>query len=86
METDQILDLFNVSASAAGDVAPLPPADSSSTINVNGVGEDNAVDATGAVRQPGQGKSFLDEIGELWDENQYKEEFDIDAFLSTMKA
>lgn len=78
MQTDQILDLFNVSSGDAADAAPpLPSKDD------DDVKEDDAVDATGAVREKGK-KGFLDELGELWDEKQYEEEYDLDAFLATM--
>ncbi|KAH7135633.1 hypothetical protein B0J11DRAFT_518810 [Dendryphion nanum] len=81
MQTDQILDLFNVSADSADpSTLPLPPTNDSAT----GIDENDAVDATGAVREKGQ-KGFLDEIGELWDERQYEEEFDLDGFLGKMK-
>jgi TATA-binding protein-associated factor len=77
METDQILDLFNLSTDANEGVPALP---ADNTIN-----EEDAVDATGEVREKGK-KGFLDELGELWDEKQYEEEFDLDGFLKTMKG
>ncbi|KAF2091944.1 hypothetical protein K490DRAFT_61390 [Saccharata proteae CBS 121410] len=79
METDQILDLFNLSSSDGDAAAPLPSA------NGDAIHEDDAVDATGEVREKGK-KGFLDELGELWDERQYQEEFDLDNFLATMKG
>ncbi|KAK8153629.1 SNF2 family DNA-dependent ATPase domain-containing protein [Phyllosticta citrichinensis] len=88
METDQILDLFNLSTDGADD--PLgAPGGGSSTAAPGGAGqhdisEEDAVDATGEVREKGK-KGFLDELGELWDERQYQEEFDLDNFLATMK-
>lgn len=81
METDQILDLFNVSASGAEDVAPAPPDPNSTDVNMN---EDDAVDATGEVREKGK-RGFLDEIGELWDEKQYEEEYNLDSFIAGLK-
>ncbi|KAF2275434.1 uncharacterized protein EI97DRAFT_468006 [Westerdykella ornata] len=81
MQTDQILDLFNVSADSADSSAmPLPPTD-----NEGAIDENDAVDATGNVREKGQ-KGFLDELGELWDERQYEEEFDLEGFLGKMKG
>ena len=78
METDQILDLFN-----------LGETDSSLSLedkkDTDGVDEADAVDAEGNVRQKGK-KGVLDELTELWDERQYEEEFDLQGFLSTMKA
>ena len=80
MQTDQILDLFNVSADSA-DSSSLPPPPN----NDAGIDENDAVDAEGNVREKGQ-KGFLDELGELWDERQYEEEFDLEGFLGKMKG
>lgn len=83
METDQILDLFNFGSVADPnnpDAPPPPPVP-----DRDGVTEDDAVDATGEVREKGK-KGFLDELGELWDERQYEEEYDLDAFLATMRG
>ncbi|KAK5047397.1 TATA-binding protein-associated factor mot1, partial [Cryomyces antarcticus] len=75
METDQILDLFN-----------LGETDSALDLEkTNTAREEDMVDATGEVREKGK-KGFLDELGELWDEKQYEEEYDLDAFLATMKG
>ena len=78
METDQILDLFNLSDGAA-----LPPLDQTNSLEDGGKEED-MVDATGEVREKGK-KGWLDEIGELWDDRQYEEEFDLGGFLEKMK-
>ncbi|KAH7047549.1 SNF2 family DNA-dependent ATPase domain-containing protein [Macrophomina phaseolina] len=77
METDQILDLFNLSTDSADLSNP--------NANNDTINEEDAVDATGEVREKGK-KGFLDELGELWDERQYQEEFDLDNFLATMKG
>jgi TATA-binding protein-associated factor len=84
MQTDQILDLFNVSADSA-DPSALPPPPGAGG---SGIHEDDAVDVTGEVREKGDkgGKGFLDEIGELWDEKQYDEELDLESFLAKMKG
>jgi TATA-binding protein-associated factor len=78
METDQILDLFSL-----GDVgaAAMPDANATGAADV----EDSAVDATGEVRERGK-KGLVDELGELWEDKQYEEEFALDSFLRTMKA
>ena len=78
METDQILDLFNISTSDPSAAPPLPGADEAVT-------EEDAVDATGEVREKGK-RGFLDELDDLWDERQYTEEYDLDSFLATMKG
>lgn len=77
METDQILDLFNISTDSAG---ALPPEPGDTAIT-----EEDAVDATGNLREKGK-RGFLDELGELWDEKQYTEEFNLDGFLASMKG
>ncbi|KAF2212433.1 hypothetical protein CERZMDRAFT_97704 [Cercospora zeae-maydis SCOH1-5] len=78
METDQILDLFNL-----GETDPnLAISDKP---EANGVDESNAVDAEGNMREKGK-KGILDELSELWDDKQYEEEFNLDGFLKTMKA
>jgi TATA-binding protein-associated factor len=84
MQTDQILDLFNVSADS-NDPAALPAPPSNAKDDTGGIDENDAVDATGALREKGK-KGFLDELGDLWDEKQYEEEFDLDGFLGKMKA
>lgn len=84
MQTDQILDLFNVSADSA-DPSALPPPPSNSKDGDTGISENDAVDAEGNLREKGK-KGFLDEIGELWDESQYEEEFDLEGFLGKMKT
>lgn len=79
METDQILDLFNL-----GETDPnLAIAEGGN--DTNGVDESNAVDAEGNMREKGK-KGILDELSELWDDKQYEEEFNLDGFLKTMKA
>ncbi|TAQ87568.1 hypothetical protein B7494_g4096 [Chlorociboria aeruginascens] len=77
METDQILDLFNLGDTAEGIDRP--------TLNGNEEGrEEDMVDATGEVREKGK-KGWLDDLGELWDDKQYEEEFDLGGFLKSMK-
>lgn len=78
METDQILDLFNLGETDAG----LEMDKKGDEGNVN---EHDAVDAEGNLRQKGK-KGVLDELSELWDERQYEEEFNLDGFLASMKA
>ena len=77
METGEILDLFNIDDPAA--TLPHP--------NSNGDGgkEEDMVDATGELKEKGK-KGYLDDLGELWDDRQYEEEYDLDSFLASMKA
>lgn len=85
MQTDQILDLFNVSADASDASALPPPPSNNKDGGTSGISENDAVDAEGNLREKGK-KGFLDEIGELWDESQYEEEFDLGGFLERMKG
>jgi len=73
LDTSEILDLFSL-----GETTEAP----GGTGVEEGAG---AVDeVTGDIREKGK-KGFLDELGELWDERQY-EEYNMDTFLSQMKA
>lgn len=85
METDQILDLFNISS---GEGAPMPALPSIDVNDLDGAQgrEEEMVDATtGQVKEKGK-RGYLDEIGELWDEKAYEEEFDLGGFLRGMKV
>jgi TATA-binding protein-associated factor len=73
METDQILDLFNLNESLDGPENPTAEG-----------GEEHMVDINGEVKEKGK-KGFLDDLGELWDDKQYEEEYNLDSFLATMK-
>jgi TATA-binding protein-associated factor len=73
METDQILDLFNL-------------AETSETTAENGTTrEEDMVDVeTGEVKKKGE-KGWLEDVGELWDERQYAEEFNLDSFVQNLQ-
>lgn len=77
METDQILDLFNLGETAEN---IDKPSQGNEAIN-----EEDVVDATGEVRERGK-KGWLDDLGELWDDKQYEEEFSLDGFLASMNG
>lgn len=78
MDTDQILDLFNL-----GDSGPPLISDKPQN-NMEGREEDMVDLETGdVIRQPGK-KAWLDDLGELWDNKQYEESFDLDDFMKTM--
>lgn len=71
METDQILDLFNIGDTG---VMQKPTA------------EEDMIDATtGQVIKKGT-KGVLDDIGELWDDSQYSDEYDLNNFIATLQA
>ncbi|KAK6523287.1 TATA-binding protein-associated factor mot1 [Orbilia ellipsospora] len=71
METDQLLDLFNF-----GDVDVGDKKDSRDG--------DEVMDIDGNPIKKGS-KGILDDIGELWDENQY-DELNLDSFIASMKS
>jgi TATA-binding protein-associated factor len=76
METDQILDLFNLSETAGAQAEkPRPP---------DGGNIDEMVDEEGNVKKQGE-KGWLNDLGELWDEKQYEEEFNLDSFMQNMQ-
>lgn len=77
MDTDQILDLFNL-----GDSGPSLISDKPQN-SMEGREEDMVDLETGDVVQPGK-KAWLDDLGELWDNKQYEESFDLDDFMKTM--
>ncbi|KAF7530785.1 hypothetical protein G7054_g9506 [Neopestalotiopsis clavispora] len=78
MDTDQILDLFNM-----GDAGPNLISDKPKD-GIDGREEDMVDVETGDVRAPGK-KAWIDDLGELWDNRQYEESFDLDGFMKTMQ-
>ncbi|KIW24153.1 uncharacterized protein PV07_09885 [Cladophialophora immunda] len=73
METDQILDLFNLGETAENGG------------EAGGTKDEDMVDLeTGEVRKKGE-KGWLDDVGELWDERQYEEEFNLDSFVQNLQ-
>ncbi|KAJ9222306.1 hypothetical protein DTO271D3_6242 [Paecilomyces variotii] len=76
MDTDQLLDLFNLGETAEGAEKPGDAAMGN---------EIDMVDIDGIVKEKGK-KGWLDDLGELWDDKQYQEEYDLDSFLHTMKG
>lgn len=76
MDTDQLLDLFNLGETA--DNAEKPSEHAAGN-------EVDMVDIDGEVKEKGK-KGWLDDLGELWDDRQYQEEYNLDSFLQTMKG
>lgn len=73
METDQILDLFNLDMPEIQAEAPKSK-------------EEDLVDVeTGEVKQKGEKQGWLNDIGDLWDERQYEEEFNLDSFVQNLQ-
>lgn len=77
MDTDQLLDLFNLGETAEGAEKPLPEGAAGNEVDM--------VDIDGEVKEKGK-KGWLDDLGELWDDRQYQEEYNLDSFLATMKG
>ncbi|KAK9419232.1 hypothetical protein SUNI508_01209 [Seiridium unicorne] len=77
MDTDQILDLFSL-----GDAGPNLITDKPKD-GMEGREEDMVDVETGDVRAPGK-KAWIDDLGELWDNRQYEESFNLDGFMKTM--
>ncbi len=75
MQTDQILDLFNLGEGAEVD-------DKGKN---GGADEMDMVDVDGEVKGKA-GSGLLDGLGELWDERQYDEEYDLGSFLASIKG
>ncbi|RDW93333.1 DNA-binding ATPase [Aspergillus mulundensis] len=75
MDTDQLLDLFNLGETAENAEKPTE----------TGGKEVDMVDIDGELKEKGK-KGWLDDLGELWDDRQYQEEYNLDSFLSTMKG
>lgn len=88
METDQILDLFDVDSVDKGVGADLLSkkggAGAGAGADQDGREEDT-VDAMGQVKEKGK-QGWLDGLGELWDQGQYEEEYNLDEFLGRMKG
>ena len=83
MGTDQLLDLFDLDTSGDSGVRP-EAVDKGGDIKIDGP-DDEIVDATGEIREKGK-SGVLDGLQELWDDTQYKEEYNLDEFLKTMKS
>lgn len=75
MDTDQLLDLFNLGETAENAERPTE----------TGGKEVDMVDIDGELKEKGN-KGWLDDLGELWDDRQYQEEYNLDSFLSTMNG
>eukprot|EP00475_Leptophrys_vorax_P022685 TRINITY_DN30901_c0_g2_i1.p3 TRINITY_DN30901_c0_g2~~TRINITY_DN30901_c0_g2_i1.p3 ORF type:complete len:112 (-),score=14.92 TRINITY_DN30901_c0_g2_i1:119-454(-) len=78
MDTSQLLDLFNVGPPKAG---------AAGTAGAAGAQAADAAGVAGAAAAGGRGlKAVLSGLEELWDESQYAEEYNLDAFLKRVKG
>lgn len=86
METDQILDLFSLGEGADSlDKGVGSDLNDAAAVNNARGREEDLVEVTGEVKEKGK-RGWLDDIGELWDEGQYEEEYNLDGFLGRMKG
>jgi TATA-binding protein-associated factor len=80
MDTDQILDLFNLGDSGPSLITDKPRKED----GIEGREEDMVDLETGDVlRQPNK-KPWMEDLEELWDNKQYEESFDLDDFMKTI--
>lgn len=82
MDTDQILDLFDVGADDKFSKGAASAKDKTTNGDTR---EEDQVDAMGQVKEKGK-QGWLDGLGELWDQGQYEEEYNLDEFLGKMKG
>lgn len=76
MDTDQILDLFNVEDENK---------EGKSKARKKEDGQHAAEMGTAGLGAPGKGKAVLENLENLWDEKDYEEEYNIDNFISSLK-
>lgn len=74
MGTDQLLDLFSL--------------DNSKDKRADGQGSSGAMDGqeSGFAGIAGVSRSVLESLPELWEQQQYDDEYDLDSFLSTLRG
>ena len=93
METDQILDLFNLSSESTDPSAALDTSSDPNNITANGNAamiegrEEDMLDvATGEVKEKGK-KGWLDGVGDLVaDEGVYEREYDLEGFVGRLRV
>ena len=93
METDQILDLFNLSTESTDPTTSLDASSSdpntaalSNGGGIEGREEDMLDVATGEVKERGK-KGWLDGVGELVaDEGVYEREYDLEGFVRGLRV
>ncbi|KAK7208345.1 hypothetical protein BZA70DRAFT_273502 [Myxozyma melibiosi] len=81
MDTDQILDLFDVGDGGGSNGAAAVDAAGKSG---PGTGEEDVVDEQGQIIRKGD-RSAVHGLSELWDEREYEEEYNLDSFIQSLK-
>ncbi|EGW33142.1 uncharacterized protein SPAPADRAFT_137527 [Spathaspora passalidarum NRRL Y-27907] len=84
MDTNQLLDLFDVDESAAG-ASKISLDDESSNMKIDDKNENanKAEDLAGGLT--GKAAGAVGELADLWDESQYEEEYNLENFIKTLK-
>ncbi|KAF5098452.1 hypothetical protein D0Z03_001214 [Geotrichum reessii] len=77
MDTDQLLDLFDVPEAGASSV------NGAVGITNGGADDNDALDETGQIK--GKQPNPIAELGELWDEKEYEEEYNLDTFIQSLQ-
>ncbi|KAK9476188.1 hypothetical protein V1514DRAFT_199606 [Lipomyces japonicus] len=81
MDTDQILDLFNLDGDSAGNQQQqVARTDANDNDEID---SHDLIDETGQVIKKGQ-QSAVHGLAELWDEKDYEEEYNLDSFIQSL--
>lgn len=87
MDTNQLLDLFDVDDTGNGAKVEEPVKEETDTNGAGGGGAstngDIPDDITGGLT--GKAAGAVGELADLWDESQYEEEYNLDNFIKTLK-
>lgn len=73
MNTDQLLDLFT-------------PTPNNKVSSANARGPNNNPDEDASIGVGGKGASIIKGLGDLWDQSQYDEEYNLSEFLAKLKS
>ncbi len=80
MDTTQLLDLFAPPGAAAG-ASAAPAVGAGAEAAAAGEGDAAVAAAAGGKGRKSALQQVLDAAGDLWDESQYEQEFDVAAFM-----
>ncbi|KAI5966360.1 MOT1 [Candida pseudojiufengensis] len=85
MDTNQLLDLFDVDESAKVEETNADDERNDRVNGTNGNGTSGNMPEDLAGGLTGKAAGAVGELGELWDEQQYEEEYNLDNFIKTLK-
>jgi len=85
MDTNQLLDLFDVDDTGNGAKVEEPVKEETDTNGAGGASTNGDIpdDITGGLT--GKAAGAVGELADLWDESQYEEEYNLDNFIKTLK-